>query len=503
MLRSLLINTGSNLLVLFVKITITFIMTPILVHNLGNYDYGLWEMVFAIIGYMGMLDLGLKPAIGRFSSKLKADNDHDGLLEVYNTALVYMFLIGLLLLVVFTSWGLWFPDLIAPNDSASTERYTALLLILGVQLLVIFPGYVAESFLEGFQLYYVKNIITIINSITGSSIIYFLITPDNALLLLVSINTIGLSIKYLLFYILLLRPNYGSMKFNIKKFSFIRLKEILTFGGKSFIQGVSTRIEQATDSLLIGMLLGPAIVPFYSIPANLVRYISTIGMNLTHAFMPLFSDLHTRQQHKQITKIYLSASKMVVGIIAPLAGGVIVIGAPFLGIWIGDEYRENADNIILLLVIFISFPFLNPFYSRYLTGINKHSILAKLSPISAIINLSLSIWFVHKYGIIGAALGSIIPVFIFTLIYFKRVCYHLDISVFGYMKNCIFPSLLPVTMMVSLLILFRIRYGIVSYLDLSLAVLLGSSIYCISFWLISLSKDEKNFIKQRLPFLRE
>src|SRR5690554_7401041 len=87
MIRTLLVNTGSNVLVMFVKLVITFIMTPVFVHNLGKYDYGLWEMIGAVIGYMGILDLGLRPAISRYAARHLAEKDETALQSVYMSAL--------------------------------------------------------------------------------------------------------------------------------------------------------------------------------------------------------------------------------------------------------------------------------------------------------------------------------------------------------------------------------------------------------------------------------
>jgi len=42
-------------------------MAPILIHNLGSYNHGLWEMLGAVIGYMG-----LKPEISHFSANYQA-----------------------------------------------------------------------------------------------------------------------------------------------------------------------------------------------------------------------------------------------------------------------------------------------------------------------------------------------------------------------------------------------------------------------------------------------
>lgn len=124
----------------------------------------------------------------------------------------------------------------------------------------------AESYLEGFQKYYLKNNITIFNSIVGSSLLYLYISPENGLVLLAGINAIGLSVKYLLFMWILSRPAHGAIRARPVNFSWIRLRELIVFGFKSFIQGISTRVENATDVLVIGVIMGPAMVPFTVFP---------------------------------------------------------------------------------------------------------------------------------------------------------------------------------------------------------------------------------------------
>ena len=144
----------------------------------------------AVLGYMGLLDIGMKPAISRFAAKYLASEKPGRLQELYSTSFVFLALVGLMLCVFFFLWAVFWPSLLS-EDSNSLFKYSLLLFIIGAQLLIVFPGFVAESFLEGFQKYYLKNNITIFNSIVGSTILYFLIEPVNALVLLAGINAIG------------------------------------------------------------------------------------------------------------------------------------------------------------------------------------------------------------------------------------------------------------------------------------------------------------------------
>lgn len=497
MVKGIFINSGSNVLVLFLKLAVTFVMAPIIIRNLGNYDYGLWEILGAIVGYMGILDCGIRPAISRYAAKGKAEKSELDLQTIFSSAYLFLLLVGLILASVFISWGVFFPSSIA-QVGESVTRYSWLLAIVGAQLMFVFPGYVAESYLEGFQKYAIKNNITIFNTIVGNTLLYIYITPENGLILLAGVNAVGMSVKYLVYLWLMSRDKYGKLYFRRKYFSKPKLRELLIFGSKSLVQGISTRIENATDSLVIGWFLGPAMVPFYSIPANLVQYIRTMGMTVTHVFMPVFSDLVASKQEDKVIATYLKGSKFTIAIIAILSIGSVFLGAEFIGIWMGVEYGEKSSEIILVLVAFVIVPFLNPFASRYLTAINEHAIFAKLTPISALINVIFSVVLVQYMGILGVAIGSLIPVFIFTPIYLSKVCRHLNISPVRYMRVSVLPVLLPSIAMVLTIIYAKEKVLIDSYFSLFSLAAISSVTFISVFYLTSLSGTERSFITTKI-----
>ena len=501
MIRRIIINSGSNVLVMFVKLALTFIMAPILVRSLGNYDYGLWEMLGAIIGYMGMLDMGIKPAISRFTARYNASGDIEQHQLMFSSAFIFMALAGLLLASIFVVWGLWFPQSLAPEGATDTQRYTLLCLVLAAQFIFVFPGYVADSTLEGLQKYHIKNGITLINSLIGSALIYSFITPENGLVLLAVINAVGLSLKYVIYFILLRSAANNSLRPLAHKLSLTRLRELLTFGGKSLIQGISSRIENATDSLVIGSVLGPAMVPFYSIPANLVGQIRGFTWTITHVFMPVFSDLAARGEQQIIVKTYLTASRLTVAMVLLMSAGVMLVGADFISLWMGAEYAQHAQFLILILVGFTSMPMLNPFANRYLTALNQHGIMAKWSPVSAVLNLGLSIPLAYAYGIVGVALGSLIPIGIFVFIYLRRCCQLLEISVLHYIRQCILPSLPALVAMIAVTLVCKSAWAIESYSVLILTAIAASLSYALVFFVSGLETSQRQWFCKRLTDL--
>lgn len=489
MLKRLALNTASNLGTLFLKLTITFMMTPLMIRNLGHYDYGVWEMIGSIVGYMGMLDLGIRPAISRFAARYIALDDESSLRTLYATSWFFLLVVGVLIAFILTMWGLFFPQLLAESAS-NTTRYTWLLLILAAQLLITFPSFAAESYMESYQEYYLKNNITIINSIIGSVWIYFAITPSNALVLLGAVNALGVCSKYL-FLVWFMQYRRPFLKLKSAYFSLTQLKELLRFSVKTLVQGVSTRMENATDSLVIGSMISPAAVLLFSIPANLLNHIRGISITVTHVFMPYLSGLSAAKNDEKIRMVYISSSKLIISVSMLLSIGAISLGESFLRLWVGDDIANSAKNLLLMITLFTVLPLMNPLSSRYLTAIDKHGFFAKWQPIVAGSNLLLSLLFVRPLGLEGVVLGSLIPALCFQPILLNYCCRHLNITVFDYLKGAVIPLLIPGSLMLATIVSIRYVWIIDSYFKLVATAVIGSLVFMLFAFLVALNLREK------------
>src|SRR5687767_1453631 len=104
-MRHMFKNTGSNVVLPGVKLAITFMLTPVIVRALGNYDYGIWEMVLAVVGYMGILNIGFTPTISRFAATFNAQADDVSMQRLFSTALAYLGLAGSVALIIFCIWA--------------------------------------------------------------------------------------------------------------------------------------------------------------------------------------------------------------------------------------------------------------------------------------------------------------------------------------------------------------------------------------------------------------
>lgn len=496
MFKRIVKNSGSSIAVLVTKIGLTLIMTPILLKALGNYDYGIWEILVSIIGYMGLLDIGMKPTITRHAAKYIGEGSREKLDELFATTCLFMTGIGSFLCIVFVIWALFGASVLSETSDNTETRYLYLLVIIGCRLLITFPGYVAEGFIFGFQKYAVNNLVLILSTLTSTAILYIYINENNALVLLALMNASGTVFRYIFLFIYLLYKKECQIKFRFPSASIKMLIHLIKFGSKSLIQGLGSTVESNSSLLLIGWISGPAVVVFYAIPASLARYLRTAAWAATASFMPLFSDLHGANSKEKIKQLYLQYSRYCIAVLFPLGVCVYQLGDDFIALWVGKEYIENSGLLLPVLVIYFLLPFINPFASRYLVAVDKHGLLAISNPIVAATNIILSIILINLYGVIGAAFGALMPICVSVPIILRFVCKDLGISVSGYLKQCLLPAFIPSVVLMSVLNLFEAYYEITSYLILIIEGMVGFTIYVWIFYLFVLTLYERNKLKR-------
>src|ERR1700686_490267 len=88
-------NVGASWFALGVNILVGFFLSPFILHRLGDAAFGIWSLIFAITGYYGIFDLGIRSSVIRYVSKFTAVEDKEGLAKFFNTSLATYTCIGI------------------------------------------------------------------------------------------------------------------------------------------------------------------------------------------------------------------------------------------------------------------------------------------------------------------------------------------------------------------------------------------------------------------------
>jgi O-antigen/teichoic acid export membrane protein len=429
-----------------------FLMSPFLVHRLGDSVYGVWVLIGSLVGYLGLLDFGITPSTVKYVAEHRARGDIESINRVMTAGLAIYSVMGLASLLISLAIAFSFNDLFrSPLD----DRLAAeVVLLAGLNLALTFPASPFVGLVRGYQRYDVDAGITTFNIVARSALLVVLLVRGHGILAL-SLVTLGFDMLRLIYLIrwayrlnprLEFRREYLNRGQVARLFNYSMYVFFCVFGQQSLFYA---------SSVIIGALLSTASVTIYSIASRLVIYLYQLISEMVGVLAPTASHLEAKEDHGGIRDLLILSNKYALLVALPVASVFFALGEDFISLWMGRQYGHSAA-VLHLLTAAILIHLLRMPAETVLLGMGRHRITALITFLQAIANIALSLLLVGRFGMIGIALGQLIPAIICTgaalPVYFAR---HLDLSLKEYLKRSI-PS--PIAMQAPLLaLLFCIR----------------------------------------------
>ena len=497
MTKRLVLNSLSAGVLYAVNIVIAFILSPIMVFQLGNRDYGIWEMVNSFCGYFGILELGLGPAIIRYVAREIALENPEGLNRIFNSAFWGLLFSGLLASGVISLAAVW-PDKLLNLEPSEISYLSAICIIAGLNLLVQFPGTLFVAFLMGRQEYFKVNLFRSTFYVLQAIFFYLALTRwvGSKLLWIAVVSLAGSIFQYLVLGFMCFGGE-NAIRFSRRAFSWDIAKELYRFGFNSAVLMVSDRVQRQSLPLVIGHVSNAAFVVFYALPKRLVDYAKDFVFSMSMPLMPYFSSIDAVRGNQKM-EAWFPTSRAVSFLTMPAAGMLLLLGEPFLNIWIGPEYAARGRWVLIFLALsfWVSGVFSNT--SRVLIASGQHGPVARkalfISGIAILLALPGTIYF----GVSGSALVVLLANLAADWFFWKAASVCVGVRMKEHFENTIKPLLIPTSCLLLFLILRRSFWEISSYFDVFMAVGLSLMVYLAAAWRFSLSSEERAGIVLRL-----
>ena len=101
-------NIASNTAGYMVNMLVALLLSPFVVRSLGDEIYCVWNIVIALTGSYGLLDLGIRSAVGHYLTIYWSKRDLEGVNRTMNTAMVLMFVAaGIAGVIATPCWAWW------------------------------------------------------------------------------------------------------------------------------------------------------------------------------------------------------------------------------------------------------------------------------------------------------------------------------------------------------------------------------------------------------------
>src|SRR5271169_3009994 len=144
MLRSIF----SNWVGLLAVGLMSFLITPFMIHRLGDFQFGIYALAFSTVGYFDLLAQGIRSTLQRFVGRLSGARDREALDSVFSTALTVTLVVGAFIIVVFVGFSRVLPSFfkLSPEEQ---QLFAKLVILLGINLGLGVPAALLLSYLCG------------------------------------------------------------------------------------------------------------------------------------------------------------------------------------------------------------------------------------------------------------------------------------------------------------------------------------------------------------------
>jgi O-antigen/teichoic acid export membrane protein len=481
-------NVGTRYLAIGMDALIGILLLPFNVHHLGQSAYGLWMLTSSMMAYFSVLDLGFGGSMIKFIAQYRAKRDARSLNEIASTLFVIFGACGLIAYVVFVAIALNIGRVFnLTPDQVETGR--TLLLIVGVYVSLGFPFSIFGGVINGFQRYDLNNVVGIGSSLVVAIVNVAMLLSGATLVQLVLATTAVRVLTYfmyrlnayLVFPALSLRPSL---------FRWGRVRELTSFSVYVAIIDWSNKLNYSIDAFVIGAFLSPAAVAIWTVPQRIAEGLQRLTNQLNGVLFPVVVDSDV-QRPERLRAILIQGTRLSLASALPLATALYLLAAPLIRSWVGPRF-DDSIVVAQILIVVVAIRVGNATATTLLKGAGQHRLLSITNAGAAAANLVLSLLWIRGYGLVGQAMGTLVPVATTSiLVLWPAACRRVGLGVVEATRLAIWPTVWPVAVMALAIIPLRDAFP-VRLMGVAAISAIGVVFYAVTFLAFAIGRHERD-----------
>lgn len=396
-------NTLYNLVGPVAMLAVSLLTVPAYLGLIGETRYGVLAIVWALLGYFGVFDLGLGRATAQEIARIES-RSRDEKARALGTAIsINLGLAVVAFAVLWFALPFVFSDVLK-IDEPIREEIGQIVPWLCFAVPVATISAVLGGALQGASQFRELNLILVLGTLLFQLVPLGLAYEiSNSLALLIPGALLTRIVTLFLMLLFVARSITG---WNLLHCDRSIAKRLVSFGSWVTISSIVGPLMTMLDRFVIGALQGARQVAHYTVPFNLADRTTLIASALGSTLFPRFSELPEDDARRLLG---MGSDRLLVAITPLFAVAILAVG-PFLEIWIDPEFAAEAAPVgrLLLLAFFVNAVAYLPF--SFIQARGRPDIIAKihlceLLPYFAL--LAAGLWL---FGLWGAGLAFLLRV---------------------------------------------------------------------------------------------
>lgn len=405
------LNMAFSLLQQGITFVCGLIIPKLMLNAFGSEAYGATASIATFLSYITLLEGGIGAVTRSALYKAFASKSKDQVNAVitetksFYRKIAYAFIIYVLIIACFykqishnTVFGYWY-------------SFSLVIVIAFSTFAEYFIGISYSLLLQADQMSYIVVIFRIITTILNTI----------GVVVLTNIKCSILTIKLLSSIIFFIRPVLLSVYVK-KRYHLVEMRfpqKLLANKGSAVGQHIAYALHNNTDIAVLTIFKDLSFVSIYSVYNMVVCQLQNILASFSAGMEAVFGSMYANKEKDNLQKAFGYYETLISILSVVLFSTAAVMIVPFVRIYtsgITDAQYIDPAFAITLIIASLIYSLRTPYgYMIIAAGRYKETRIAAYG--EAIINISISIIFVIKYGLVGVAIGTVLAT-LFRMIYY-------------------------------------------------------------------------------------
>ncbi len=486
-LRTIARNVATRYLSIAAEMLIGLVTLPFNLHHLGADAYGLWMLTAGVTIHFSILDLGYGGAIVKFIAQYRAWRDTRALNEIASTMFFLFAAFGVAAYLVAAGLAFNLEHVFRINQ-AQAETGKWILLIIGINVAMNFPFSVFGGVTSGFQRYDINNLVAIVSNLLVGAVNIAVVLMGYGLIPLVAATSFVRFATYFVY-----RRNaftvYPALQIRLSLFRRARLKEVTGFSVYSSVIDWANKLNYELDEIVIGIFMGAAPVAAWAVADRIVSGAQRLTNQVNAVLFPVVVDADATQQIGRLQQVLIEGTRLSLATVLPIAVVLLVLAYPLVDAWVGARMIVAAP-VIQILAVAVALRVGNATSTTLLKGAGQVRRVAMVNIVTGLVNLALSAALVTAYGLVGVAVGTLVPVAIASIfVLFPDACRRVELPVAEAFSRAVWPAVWPAVVTGAVLMLARpyLGSGLIAVL---IGSAVGASLY-VAFFVLAVGRRDR------------
>lgn len=411
------------------KNLVNLIYVPLLLHYLGQNNYGVFQMTNSVVFALTLLSAGFYGSYVRFYMRERATgcgDDGPGVRRLNGMFLLVYLLVAIVCLIVGMLMVINVHSLFSgglTSDEIGLAR--VLLIVMSANIAVTMVSTPFDSYIVAHERFIFQQ---------SRQLFTALMQPFLAILFLwFGMGAVGVACAQLTISSVLLALNVSfavrglDMRFTFHGLKWSLFTAVAVFSFWIFLNQIFDLVNNNVPNFLLGAMASSTAVAVFAIAVQIRSIFFSMSTTMSNVFVPQINRIVAESDDNNIlTQLMTRVGRYQMVLFWYLFGGFIVLGQYFVRLWAGEA---NADAYWLCLIMVL--PVMIPLTQN--TGIeiqrakNRHKIRSLIYILTSIIDIIISVALIPSIGYWATAIGYVASIFLGTGL-FMNWYYHARIG---------------------------------------------------------------------------